>query len=322
MWDRGVKGARRVTSLVVALGLAAAACTQGSVRDATVAGEGERPGVSATEPREEAPTQPDDEVRFPLDTLLALSWEDRRSLILAEETLVATCMRAQGWPYEIPPVPVSGPGELPDRRYGATSRDLELPVSPGGRGDAGADTTEPLASAGGGLPEGLDPEQADAWQQALSGDGFIWVAGGAAGIPAGGCVAQAQETLYGDRVARSETFYRIQGWIREAFRSSRSDPEVVAALARWQACMDKAGWVGYEDPLELATAFAVNGIYDPRIRADVECKKETGLVGVWSRVESRYQEQLLAEHEAEILAWVEQRDRALERAREVVGGAG
>ncbi len=279
--------------------------------------------VTAGKPGVEAPSQAGaTEVRFPLDALLALSWDDRRTLILAEETLVAECMRSQGWPYEIPPVPVSGPGEVPDRRYGATSRDLEQPVTPGGREDGGAVTTELPAPTGGGLPEGLDSEQVDAWQQALTGDGFIWVADGAAGIPAGGCVAQAQERLYGDRVARSETFYRIQGWIREAFRSSRSDPEVVAALRRWKACMEEAGWMGYEDPLELATAFAANGIYDPRIRADIECKEETGLVEAWSRAESRYQEQVLAEHEAEILAWVEQREQALERAREVVGRGG
>jgi len=305
--------------------LVVAACTQGSGRDLAAAGDGERPPVSVTTPRpgDETPSQRDGtEERFPLDTLLSLSWDDRRTLILAEETLVAECMRSQGWPYEIPPVPVSGPGEVPDRRYGATSRDLEQPVTPGGRGDGGAVTTEPASTPGGGLPEGLDPEQADAWQRALTGDGFIWVADGAAGIPAGGCVAQAQERLYGERVARSETFYRIQGWIREAFRSSRSDPEVVAALRRWQACMEEAGWVGYEDPLELATAFTANGIYDPRIRADIECKEETGLVEVWSRVESRYQEQVLAAHEAEILAWVEQREQALERARGVVDGGG
>ncbi len=84
--------------------------------------------------------------------------------------------------------------------------------------------------------------------------------------------------------------------------------------------MEAAGWTGYEDPLALAPAFAANGVYDPRIRADIECKRETGLVEVWARVESGYQERFLADHETEILAWVEQRDNALERARQVLAG--
>lgn|GEM_PF-5204922 len=162
----------------------------------------------------------------------------------------------------------------------------------------------------------------DAWERALDGGEYITIVDGAVAIPAGGCIGQAQSFLFGDRVRYWETFYRIQGWIQEASRAARADDEVVAALEAWRTCMGRAGWGGYEDPLELAPVFVVNGAFDPRIRADLECKQRTGLVDVWSRVEARYQGVLLAEHEAEILVWQDQRRRALRWGRYVLPGEG
>ena len=254
---------------------------------------------------------------LPLDALLAVAWEDQRTLILAEQTLIAECMRSQGWPYEIPQIPVAAPSGPPNRRYGATEQDLEESVSSGEQGVTGS---APRESSEGALPKGLDPAQVDEWERALQGQGYVSVADGTVEIPAGGCIAEAQDSLYGNRIQQNETFYRIQRWIKEAFHASRADPEVGAVLERWRSCMEAAGWTGYEDPLALAPAFAANGVYDPRIRADIECKRETGLVEVWARVESGYQERFLADHETEILAWVEQRDNALERARQVLAG--
>ena len=54
---------------------------------------------------------------FPLDALLMVAWEDQRTLILAEQTLIAGCMRSQGWPYELPQVPIAAPGGPPRHRW-------------------------------------------------------------------------------------------------------------------------------------------------------------------------------------------------------------
>ena len=133
----------RWVTVIAALNVVTSACSGGSV-PSPAAEPPPRPGVSSsvsTQPVEPPMSEEPDRVgatTFPLDEVLTLAWDDRRALILAEHTLVARCMQSQGWPYEIPEVPVRDPGRPLERRYGAGEEDLRVIVgrtgSEGGSG--------------------------------------------------------------------------------------------------------------------------------------------------------------------------------------------
>jgi hypothetical protein len=118
---------------------------------------------------------------------------------------------------------------------------------------------------------------------------------GADGLPDpdGGCVGEAKKRLAGDPDAfgPDEAARRIN---LDSYTRSQKDPRVLAAFRSWSSCMAAKGY-RYASPMDA--------IDDPRFgraqtdpaemstaRADVECKKKTGLVRTWFDVESAMQQ--------------------------------
>ncbi|MEV4558711.1 hypothetical protein AB0K51_17205 [Kitasatospora sp. NPDC049285] len=126
---------------------------------------------------------------------------------------------------------------------------------------------------------------------------------GGADVPAGGCEGDAKRQLTdgGGYYGPPELPDRIDA---ESFDQSLTDPQVRAGFTAWSACMAEGGR-NYPDPMaaagdkrwntpeptadELATA-----------RADLACKRRTGLVPTWLHAEQRLQQAAIDQHTTEL----------------------
>ena len=95
--------------------------------------------------------------------------------------------------------------------------------------------------------------------------------------------------------------------------------------ARWWACWADAGF-SYAGPWAANTdSHWREDIVTDQERlvatADVTCKLETNLIGIWNAVDAAYQERII-ERDAELLAeMVEDRRQLIDRAAEIVGNS-
>lgn len=115
-------------------------------------------------------------------------------------------------------------------------------------------------------------------------------------LPEDGCSGEAQRTLtsgLGDKPWPSGV---------DSNERAINDSRVEAAMAAWSECMSARGydyssssepnnreWPEPPTDEEIATAVA-----------DIECKLETNLVGIWFAVESAYQQQFIDAHAGEL----------------------
>ncbi|SFH32898.1 hypothetical protein [Amycolatopsis regifaucium] len=130
-------------------------------------------------------------------------------------------------------------------------------------------------------------------------------------VPEGGCQGEAGRKV-AEGAAHDERLVLRLG--DEAGKQAEADSRVKAAFQAWSACMARAGF-DYADPWkpndnpefqgqeagarEIATA-----------TADVRCKREVDLVGVWASVEAAYQERKIGEN-AEALKKVKEAIRTM-----------
>ena len=140
-------------------------------------------------------------------------------------------------------------------------------------------------------------------------------------LPPGGCQAEANRALAGGAAAPDEEFAMTLD--RDAYRKSELDSRVRAATASWSACMEKGGrtyadiwepndkrWPEPATDEEIATAVA-----------DVACKQETNLIGIWFAVETAYQKQAIESRSADLDAVKAHIGTTVSNAARVVGGA-
>ncbi|MFI9325340.1 hypothetical protein ACIGXI_36970 [Kitasatospora aureofaciens] len=109
-----------------------------------------------------------------------------------------------------------------------------------------------------------------------------------------------------------------------SYKKAVDDDRVKAAFAAWSGCMKTAGhdyatpidayndphWRGSPtaDQQELAT-----------VRADVDCKQRTDLIGIWYSVEAGYQQLQIQAHQAELDRARTNEQHQLGEARKVLG---
>lgn len=106
-------------------------------------------------------------------------------------------------------------------------------------------------------------------------------------IPAGGCWGQAGRILYGSHPALPADPRAVAV---ESQAYAMQAPATQAALARWSACMSRAGQ-RYAAPLQAAL--------DPRgqtASADLACRGQVDLQQVFQNAEAQYQTEQLASH--------------------------
>ncbi|WTW96774.1 hypothetical protein OG216_26945 [Streptomycetaceae bacterium NBC_01309] len=281
------------------------ACQSGS-------GGGGEPGIGA------APTiSSDHEISLPLDAY-ALSRHERDVVDKAVDVAANACMARFGLSW---PPPYRPPAKFAQnaRAYGVIS-----PV------DAARYGYHPP------LPEGVTPADAarlaqedsgrsastTATQRAVyTGNGFAET--GVQGVPAGGCLGEARVSI--GAPTAPDTF--VQTLRNEAHEASETDSRVRDLFDRWSSCMAKSGYK-YTDPREAHNDDrwwdnSGGGMPTPVeiavATADVRCKQELNLVGVWVAVESAYQQQAIDDNVEQLTQSREQYTTLMTNARQVLG---
>jgi hypothetical protein len=236
------------------------------------------------------------DLRLPLDAYIVdgtqLAQIDNGRLVLTER-----CMRRLGFGTELSIARRDAPAKLlgNQRRYGIT--DEAAAAVYGYRVPPGV-IAEPTGGAGTDPSEKVELSAAE--RTALSGNGSKTV--NDRPVPEGGCVGEARRKLAerGPRVDRPELAEILAG---ESFDLSRKDSRVRAALGSWSRCMKARGF-DLAGPLDAANNPAFKTGSEPEAiataTADVACKKQTNLVGVWSTVEDAYQKRIIERNHEEL----------------------
>jgi hypothetical protein len=225
-------------------------------------------------------------VRLPLDAYLLTPAEEQQ-VSRAHRVLLARCVRPFGLTLPAPEPAPAGPATPNERRYGIT--DAARAAAAGYRLSAREPARRPGRSAA-----GADP----ALLAVLTGGGPPAVHGRP--VPAGGCVEQARVRLRAGAAAVPDDLL-AQRLSLASFGQSRQDAQVRAVAGQWSGCMRARGYT-YPGPLDPPADRRFHGPVTAAeiatATADIACKRQTNLVGVWSAVESRYQHLHVAAHQA------------------------
>jgi hypothetical protein len=233
---------------------------------------------------------PGADLRSPLDDYV-LSPAELGEIAQASQTLVGRCMAG----FDVDPLPPPPPGPAlrtwNDWRYGLTDpaaaqrgyrRDAQQPATP---------------------PEPVLARPTAEQTAALTGSGARTVHGRP--VPDGGCLGQADMALRGSGFADVDRDL-AQRLSAESFDRSRDQPRVRAAIAGWSRCMARRGY-RYPDPLApVADPCFRPGVPPPSATeiatavADVDCKRQSDLVGIRFAAERSYQQLSVADHRAEL----------------------
>ncbi|MEU9166335.1 hypothetical protein AB0D34_00730 [Streptomyces sp. NPDC048420] len=123
-------------------------------------------------------------------------------------------------------------------------------------------------------------------------------------VPEGGCQGQATARLTGDpqRLGNDQLANEINV---VSYQKSQADPRVKSVFRAWSACMRDRGY-SYAAPTHAPGK-------DPRFtgpaptrqeialaKADVACKRQTNVIGVWFTVDAAYQRQMMASKSREL----------------------
>ncbi|WP_145926797.1 hypothetical protein [Amycolatopsis orientalis] len=116
-------------------------------------------------------------------------------------------------------------------------------------------------------------------------------------VPEGGCQGEARRKL-SEGAAHDEKLVLRLG--EEAGKQAEADSRVKAAFRAWSACMARAGF-DYTDPWQPNDnpefqGLEANAREIATATADVRCKREVNLVGIWASVETAYQERKIGEN--------------------------
>ncbi|MER6842189.1 hypothetical protein [Streptomyces platensis] len=267
-------------------------------------------GVVPSPPRHSAPLPAvppaSKEVRrlvLPFDAY-ALSGPDVHTIESAEDVLIRGCMRAKGKGWTALPQPSTADPDPPQRRrYGVIEPDVarrfgyhQPPAPPEtARRDKIWRAREKMPRA--------------AQLAAYGKDGV------------GGCWKKAHVRLLRGVPKSSTALFNRR--IREEFTASRKERAVRSVIRSWSACMKRDG---YRSPDPLTAAGDDRWGTSPRpsrheiavARADVRCKRETRLVSVWSKAETRLQHGAVRSHATEFEKLAAQKAGWLKAARKVI----
>ncbi|MFC8715913.1 hypothetical protein [Kitasatospora sp. NPDC057198] len=247
------------------------------------------------------------QVAFPLQAYEA-SPQQVAVLEQAQDVLIGQCMKRFGFDFR--PMPASPPDEVGRNafRYGVSDPALVEKYGYGRphgttRPDAGRPSMGPneqLVLSGG---DSLTPQDLPNNQEGAEKRGGGTEVNGRR-VPIGGCGTESALKLYSPTAATVDIQF-AQNLEQQANSDSRRDSRVVKVVADWSACMAGRGY-RTGNPLTAIKDIGLGGdrISSPEAvtaaRADLDCKRSTNLVGIWSAVETAYQKRL-AEKNAQTL---------------------
>lgn len=108
----------------------------------------------------------------------------------------------------------------------------------------------------------------------------------------------------------------------ESHDRSQNDSRVRDAIGEWSQCMSESGYA-YEsiwDANDFEWADPVQAEEIATATADVACKLDTNLAGIWSTVETAYQERMVDDHIEELEAIGEFNRAVAARAADIIAG--
>ncbi|MEV6819091.1 hypothetical protein AB0M72_10055 [Nocardiopsis dassonvillei] len=235
---------------------------------------------------------------------------DIHTIEYAQDFLIRECMRDLGmdWAPLLPPPQSHDYDPLHRRRYGL----MEMQV----------------AERFGYHPLPLAPEQAareEVWAVRANLSAPEQQAAYGSGDGGSGCRARAEARLREDAPEVGPD--ALNAYSGRAFEASFDVPEVVEVFAEWSACMDSAGF-DYAEPFDAFDDPAWAASEHPSEReiraavADVRCKLETDLIGVWSAAEHDIQNTLIDAHSEEFAGFAAAKEAELDAARQVIASSG
>ncbi|GLZ38925.1 hypothetical protein [Actinokineospora sp. NBRC 105648] len=245
------------------------------------------------------------DVRLPLDGY-RLRPDQERTVGRAVDLLITSCVLRFGLDY---PAPDQWSDGLPDRVIGVVDADEAARLGYRHPGAAANDRDVAVAKA----REVPPPPELRAVLTGTEAAEYRGIP-----VPPGGCVGAANREVGKEKL--DALVLDLRG---EAVRRTEADHRVKNAFGAWSSCMDDAGhpfpdpwaandhgWPGdTAGPDEIATA-----------RADVACRTETGLNGVWVATLTAY-ERRLVERDADALTQLRRHaDDQVRRATDILAG--
>ncbi|MFJ3900588.1 hypothetical protein [Streptomyces sp. NPDC090025] len=303
----------RTMAALGALGVLAVcgACATGP--DAATAGAGASgASASAPRPRSTPPPLPDPVVgpvtpvtsyagmTLPLDAYQPDPAE-QRILRKGFQALAGSCLKGLGLELTVATDPENAPTAPPaadkprhERRYGLL--DPVEAAATGYVGNRSPGRPRPSGSAAGG---------AGAVSQELREAALAGTRATVNGrpVPKGGCAAEAERRLSDGAPSPRDPDMLAKAQARAAYWAERH-PAVVKAFASWSGCMARHGyrfdnpWQPNDNPAMRDPAKKAQ--YVELAVADVGCKQETNLAGVWLAVETAYQKGIVTADRAEL----------------------
>ncbi|MGY1499542.1 hypothetical protein ACW4TU_23670 [Streptomyces sp. QTS52] len=256
----------------------------------------------------------------------------------AEQRLITSCMRDQGFQYRLDP---GGPhSEAPERRFGLDdvtwAREhgygLADAARTGDRGGKAAAGNSPQARYLASLP----PQRQAGFDRALNGTDRAAIVVPAPGrgrifTSADGCQADARGRLYGDLRKWTEAKAAVVNLAYLTFDDVVAEPSYTKALADWRACMKARG------PAYPSSSDAIGAVAkENRSRtaeearkhevtvavADAECNRAAGLARTGTRLQQEHvQEAARHEYARQTGYYTQAVTTALGRARSVLASA-
>ncbi|MFI2720713.1 hypothetical protein ACH5AI_30980 [Streptomyces collinus] len=323
------------TATAVALAASAllvSACSAGTTRDTADNVADGKPIVNKENWPEKIPTSGlTKDLTLPLEAYMA-SYEDQVTVEQAANELQQSCMKDYGIDLTLPraganPPPSDNDANI-ERRYGLTDRagaekyGYELPPA------LQEHTKQTMRDLSGVEVEVLTghtkPELPQAPEGVKTGSAFTGPGQtkparaeyNGKKLRAGGCIGWSKAQL-GVKEADPTFVAQLAG---DSLVQSMKDDKVINAIAAWSSCMDGKGHTGLADPYQAmdqgvtrdgkpsqeSIALAVD---------DIDCKKQTDLVKIWSEVESAIQNKQITDNKSRLTGIKEQHGTEVAAAR-------
>ncbi|MFJ7270546.1 hypothetical protein ACIQV3_28575 [Streptomyces sp. NPDC099050] len=263
-------------------------------------------------------------VTFPLDAYEATP-EQTNTLNRAQGILITQCMQRFGFAHQAVEQQVPSASKSNARVFGLSDPDTaaQFGYRTPGMTDAPVRTNpqhEPTAaenlalSGENEIKPGTMPQNQDEAEK--SGGSSVKLNGKA--VPVGGCVRESFLKLYARKANEVDILFvfNLKG---EAESKTREDSRVRAVNERWSQCMAKAGYK-VTSPLQATKELGFSGdaLSSPAAvtaaRADVRCKQEVNLIGVYYAVTTAYQRQQTEKHGETLALAKEQLESRLQLA--------
>lgn len=261
------------------------------------------------------------DIQLPLDAFTAETAQETQALKRAVQILVQRCMSTRGFSYAPTPAGQDDTSAGPQARmevYGITDLTQAQRL---GYARAGQNTANAASGGAGGLPmlNDLLAQHGNAWVVAMF--GAVPPATPGPGQPAG-CVNAGPAKLYDDAYGKVDR--SIVGELADqASSQTQADARVLAVERAWSGCMSGRGFQ-FGNPMQAAARQWPTPPSADEIAtavADVTCKQNVNLPGVWLAVEAGYQRELIERNAAALTDFQQAHQNLVRTAMQIAASA-